>query len=191
VSPVALRDCVEGSVGPRATLRFPLAIRLTDASSESVADSKQDDDDIFEELERRALLGMPDEEDEVGEPMDVVRALGGEGEEPAPPAADMTLGGYIDMHNRVPAFDGVDGQPYTVDIDVETSDDAGRPFASFLVFIRWAATGAGIMDHAESGNIGSGETEDEARRAALELSLWEVKAELDAAILRKKSELED
>ncbi len=110
---------------------------------------------------------------------------------PANPARDLTLGGYIDMHDRVPAFEGVDGQPYTVDIDTEATGDEARPWAAFLVFIRWAATGAGIMDHAESGNVAFGASAEEARRNALEMSLYEVKAELDAAIERKRRELEN
>ncbi|MGH7552722.1 MAG: hypothetical protein ACREMQ_06800, partial [Longimicrobiales bacterium] len=115
-------------------------------------------------------------------------------DEPTPtaePARDVTLGGYIDLHNRVPAFEGSDGQPYTVDLDVEATGDPDRPYAAFLVFIRWAATGAGIMDHTESGDVAAGRTEADARRAALDLSLYEVKAELDAAIARRLATLED
>jgi hypothetical protein len=108
----------------------------------------------------------------------------------AEPAHDVSLGGYIEKHSRVPAFDGSDGQPYTVDIDVEHDEDDGA-FASFLVFIRWAATGAGIMDHLESGDIARAATEEEARRAVLELSLYEIKAELDAAIARRRAALEE
>ena len=55
-------------------------------------------------------------------------------------------GGYIELHNRPPAFSGSDGQPYTVDVDTEPTGDPGRPHAAFLVFIRWAETGAGIME---------------------------------------------
>lgn len=106
------------------------------------------------------------------------------------PAADLTLGGYLELHNRPPAFEGPDGQPYTVDVDIEATSDPDRPFAAFFVFLRWAETGAGIMTHVESPDVAYGATEDEARAAALELSLYEVKAELDAAIANKKRELE-
>lgn len=149
---------------------------------------ESDEDDLYGELERRALFSLPDED---GEQMDVLRTLrngnGGEAEVPR----DMTLGGYIDLHNRVPAFEGSDGQPYTVDIAVEETGEGDRAFVGFLMFVRWAATGAGIMDHTESGDLTAGATEEEARRAALELSLYEVKAELDAAIERRRAALED
>ena len=151
---------------------------------------KHDDDDdrhsLYEDLERRALFDLPEEDQD--EQPDIVRSLQGEID---PDAKDMTLAGYVQEHDRVPAFEGVDGQPYTVDVDVEQDDDAAVPFAAFLVFIRWAATGAGVMDHVESGDIARAASEEEARRAAMELSLYEVKAELDAAILRRREALED
>jgi hypothetical protein len=131
---------------------------------------------------------MPDEDEGDEPPVDVVGALQPDAVDRA--AHDVTLGGYIDTHNRVPAFEGADGQPYTVDVATDETGDPARPFAAFLVFIRWAATGAGIMDHVESGDVGAGATEEEARQAAMELSLFEVKAELDAAIARRGQELE-
>jgi hypothetical protein len=142
---------------------------------------------LYEELERRALFDLPDEEDEA-RPPDVIGAYTGTTEEAI--ARDVTLGGYIEKHDRVPAFEGSDGQPYTVDVDV-AEGDVERQYAAFLIFIRWAATGAGIMDHVESGDIAYGASEQEARQAALELSLYEVKAELDAAIARRREALGD
>ena len=142
--------------------------------------------DMYDELERKALFDLPDDDDIDDQP-DLIGTLRGDLPEDA---KDMTLGGYVGEHNRAPAFEGADGQPYTVDVDVE--HDAGTPpFAAFLVFIRWAATGAGIMDHVESGDVARAATEDEARRGAMDLSLYEVKAELDAAIARRKEALED
>ena len=104
--------------------------------------------------------------------------------------SDLSLGGYIAKHDRPPAFEGADGQPYTVDIDTEATNDPLRPFAAFLVFLRWAGTGAGIMEHVESADIAFGRSEDEAKSAALDLSLYEIKAELDQAIQRRRKELE-
>ncbi|MGH7443392.1 MAG: hypothetical protein ACREKM_00875 [Longimicrobiales bacterium] len=149
-------------------------------------DDDDERDDLYERIERDALFSMPeDEADE--EELDVVRAITGD---EAEAARDLTLGGYIEKHDRVPAFDGADGMPYTVDIDTEATGDPARPWVAFLVFLRWAATGAGIMGHAESGDVASGDTEDAARQAALELTLYEIKTELDAAIARRR-ELED
>ena len=150
-------------------------------------------DELYDEFERRALFRMSEQEEETAEDdVDVVDALREEaGPAPVEPVRDVTLGGYIEVHDRVPAFEGSDGQPYTVDIDVEETGDAERPYVGFLVFIRWAATGAGIMDHTESGDLSEAATEAEARQAVMELSLFEVKSELDAAIARRRAALED
>ena len=157
---------------------------MKDDTPDRHADAASDAD--YEELERRALFDLTDDDDE--EQPDLIGSLTGSGETAA---KDMTLAGYVEEHNRAAAFEGADGQPYTVDVDVEHDPAQPRPYAAFLVFIRWAATGAGIMDHVESGDIARAATEEEARRAAMELSLYEVKAELDAAIARRKEALED
>lgn len=152
-----------------------------------------DDEDkageLFEEVERRAYLDLPAEEPE--EELDVLGTLQETGPEVDATAGDLTLGGYIDLHNRPPAFTGNDNQPYTVGVDVEETGDAGRPYAAFLVFIRWAETGAGIMQHVESDDVAWGDSAESASAAALELTLYEVKAELDAAIARKIRMMEE
>ena len=99
-----------------------------------------------------------------------------------------TIGGYMAVHDRPAAFEGSDGEPYTVDIEVEELDDGG--FASFLLFVRWAATGAGIMDHRESDDIAVTSTEQAARDAALALPLERVKKLLDDAIERRRQDEE-
>lgn len=112
---------------------------------------------------------------------DLVKELGGNGDDGPPP--DRTFRGYVETHDRVPAFEGSDGQPYTVDIDTE--ERSGDDWVAFLVFVRWAATGAGIMGHVTSEDVARGATEDQVRNAALDLTLHELKAELDRAIARK------
>lgn len=49
---------------------------------------------------------------------------------------DATLGGYLEVHNRPPAFEGEDGQPYTVSIEVEKSANLRAPWVAYLVFPR-------------------------------------------------------
>jgi hypothetical protein len=144
-------------------------------------------DDLLKRLEERALESAA-EEILVPE-IDINEALGLEST--AKIAPDLTLGGYIAEHDRPPAFEGSDGQPYTVAVDIEETGEPDRPFVAFLIFIRWAATGAGIMEHVESDDIASGATANEAEHAALDLSLYEVKAALDQAIARRQAELED
>ena|SRR6185369_12140583 len=146
----------------------------------------EEDEGLYERIERGALFDLPDETDD--EPaLNVIDAASGvvQSEQPA---ADLTLGGYHELHDRPPAFEGSDGQPYTVDVDTEATNDPERPFAAFFVFLRWAATGAGIMGHAESGDVAFGQTAEEAHARAFELTLYEVRAELDAAIARRKAE---
>ncbi|HEX6693736.1 MAG TPA: hypothetical protein VF035_03430 [Longimicrobiales bacterium] len=149
----------------------------------------------FEDLERRALEQMTDESDDDTPAPDLLAELGApraedaEGKEAE--AVEATLGAYMDRHDRVPAFEGADGMPYTVDVDTEETGDPARPFAAFLVFIRWAETGAGIMDHVESGDVAFGQSEEQAKLAAHDLSLYEVKAELDRAIERRRQATEE
>ena len=55
-----------------------------------------------------------------------------EGEIPRDPADDATLGGYLDKHDRPPAFQGSDGHPYTVSLEVERTGDLREPYAGYL-----------------------------------------------------------
>ena len=152
--------------------------------------SEKDPDELLQALTRRALEAADLEE------LPEVDVLGAAGrgslsDAEASAAPDVTLGGYMKLHTRPAAFEGSDGQPYTVDVDAEENEDGERRWAAFLVFLRWAETGAGIMDHLESGDVACGATEEEARHGALALSLYEVKAELDAAIERRRPQQEE
>src|SRR5262245_50765734 len=150
---------------------------------------ERDDEDLYERIEREALFREPDDAEEEPE-VDILEVVTGETGR-SDVAADLTLGGYMVLHERPPAFEAADGQPYTVDVETEATNDPERPFVAFFVFIRWAATGAGIMEHVESDDVAHGASEEEARTAALELTLYEVKAELDAAVERKRKLLEE
>ena len=114
-------------------------------------------------------------------PFDLIEAVRGPADKRPP---DATLGGYMARHERPVALEGSDGEAYTVDVEVDEVEP-GTAFASFLVFIRWAATGAGIMDHRESDDVAVAPTEDAAREAALALPLERVKDLLDDAIRRR------
>ena len=146
--------------------------------------------DILRRLEEAAVRDAAERSAcEAEAPFDLIREAGGEGEDA--PAKDLTFAGYVTTHDRVPAFEGSDGQPYTVDIDTEETGDPERPWAGFLVFVRWADTGAGIMGHVVSEDVVWGATEDETRERALDLTLYELKSELDRAIARHRSLLEE
>ncbi len=139
-------------------------------------------EEVMRRLEERAVRDAAERSAAEAEAVpDLVKELGGNGHDG--PAPDRTFRGYVETHDRVPAFEGSDGQPYTVDMDTEETPEGD--WVAFLVFVRWAATGAGIMGHVTSEDVARGATEDEAREAALELTLHELKAELDRAIARK------
>jgi hypothetical protein len=149
-----------------------------------------DADRILRQLEERAVRDAAERSAGEAEAVpDLVRELGGSSRQGPDP--DVTFMGYLETHERVPAFEGSDEQPYTVDIDAEETGDPDRPWAAFLVFVRWAGTGAGIMGHVTSGDVAYGDTEDEARTAALGLTLYDLKSHLDRAIEHRRELLEE
>ena len=100
-------------------------------------------------------------------------------------AEDCTLGGYLSVHDRPPAFEAIDGQPYTVSIEVERTGDLRKPVAGFLIFPRWAETGLGIVDHVESPVLWRAATRGVVMQRAGALELTEVQRLLNEAVLRK------
>jgi hypothetical protein len=105
-----------------------------------------------------------------------------------PDVSDVTLGGYTAVHGRAAAFEGCDGEPYTVAVETEESGDVEAPWVAYLVFVRWAQTGTAIMGHMETGDLASADTEEAARGALLALPLDRVRRVLDETILRRQRE---
>ena len=101
------------------------------------------------------------------------------------PADDATLGGYFGMHDRPPAFEGADGHPYTVSIEVEKSANLRAPWLAYLVFPRWAETGLGIVGHVETPVLWEAKGRDEVVARAGTIPLLRVKELLDEAIRRR------
>jgi hypothetical protein len=95
---------------------------------------------------------------------------------------DTTLDGYFRVHERPPAFEGADGHPYTVSVEVEKVPDLREPFEGFLVFPRWAKTGVGIVGHLETSTLWRRSSPDEVHLAAGALTLPEVQKHLNDAI---------
>jgi hypothetical protein len=108
----------------------------------------------------------------------------GPGESPE----DSTLGGYIEVHDRPPAYDGPDGHPYTVSLEVERTSNLRAPFSGYLVFPRWAETGVGIIGHLETPTLVESSSEREAVEGLGELTLLEVQGLLVEAIERRLRE---
>lgn len=103
-------------------------------------------------------------------------------------ATDGTLGGYMEVHGRPPAFEGSDAHPYTVSIEVERTANLRTPFSGFLVFPRWAQTGVGIIGHVETDTLHEAAAEDEVQTRLRALTLHEVQALLEEGIRRRGSD---
>jgi len=103
-------------------------------------------------------------------------------------APDETLGGYLEVHERPPAFTGSDGQPYTASIEVESVEDLTTPYVAYLVFPRWAGAGLGIVGHVETPVLCEGRSRSEVEEEVHALRLSDVKRLLDEAIQRKTEE---
>jgi hypothetical protein len=95
---------------------------------------------------------------------------------------DGTLGGYLALHDRPPAFEGSDGHPYTVSIEVEPTGDLRAPYHGYLVFPRWAETGVGIIGHVESGTLVRAGTVQEVESQVGSMTLLEVRATLEQSL---------
>lgn len=104
--------------------------------------------------------------------------------EPGSSPDDSTLAGYFNVHDRPPAYDGPDGHPYTVSLEVEKTSDLRAPYAGFLVFPRWAETGVGIVGHLETPTLVECASSEEALHRLGDLTLVEVQGLLFEAIDR-------
>jgi len=102
---------------------------------------------------------------------------------PGEGAEDATLGGYMSVHSRPPAFEGCDGQPYTVSIETERSGDMRAPIAGYLVFPKWASSGLGIVGHVESPLLWRGTSREAVTEEAGGATLQEVQRQLNEAIV--------
>ena len=108
--------------------------------------------------------------------------------EPGSSPGDSTLGGYLEVHSRPPAYDGPDGHPYTVSLEVEQTGNLRTPYEGYLVFPRWAETGVGIVGHVETPTLVECGSREEAIERLGALTLLEVQRLLIEAIERRLME---
>ena len=97
----------------------------------------------------------------------------------------MTLGGYMQKHDRAAAFGGSDGQAYSVAIVTDDEPDAQGRFGASLLFIQWGPAGDKPVGHVETDYLAWGRTAAEAEDRVKALSLYDVKAALDEAIAQR------
>jgi hypothetical protein len=97
--------------------------------------------------------------------------------------SEFTLGGYMRKHDRAAAFGGSDGGAYSVAIYVEEEPDVRGRYGAALLFVRWSPGGDRPVGHLESEVLAWGKTPAEAESRLEGLSLYDVKAALDEAIV--------
>jgi hypothetical protein len=99
-----------------------------------------------------------------------------------------TIGGYMAVHARPAAFEGSDGASYSVEIVTDASGDKTRPFAAYLLFVRWRQGDPVASGHLETEFLAFADTEDDARKLVGAMMLNEVKTLLDDLIKAKRAE---
>ena len=102
--------------------------------------------------------------------------------------SELTLGGYMEKHDRAAAFGGSDGQAYSVAIYVEDEPDLRGLYGAALLFVRWSSAGDRPTSHLETETLAWGQTPEEAGDRLKALSLFDVKAALDEAIAHAPAE---
>ncbi|MDO8500943.1 MAG: hypothetical protein Q7S20_03780 [Gemmatimonadaceae bacterium] len=93
-----------------------------------------------------------------------------------------TVGGYAAVHARPPAFEGKDGTPYSVEVMTDATGDPVRPWAGYLLFVRWRAGDPVASGHVETEYLRFGATEEDARAQVGAMQLNDALAELNKAI---------
>lgn len=96
--------------------------------------------------------------------------------------SEITLGGYMEQHGRAAAFQGKDGQAYSVGIFTDDHPNEKGRFGAALLFVRWSPGGDTTVGHLETDFLAWGGTPDEAETRLKALSLFDIKEALDQAI---------
>jgi hypothetical protein len=94
----------------------------------------------------------------------------------------------MEKHQRAAAFGGSDGHAYSVALHVDDEPDEAGRFGAAILFVRWSAGGVRPVGHVETDYLAWGRTPDEAEQRLRALSLFDVKAALDAAIAAQPGE---
>jgi hypothetical protein len=96
---------------------------------------------------------------------------------------DSTLGGYLEVHERAPAFEGSDGCAYSAAVFADDEPDASGRYGGAVLFVRWSPAGDRPIGHLESAYVCFGATPEEAAAGVHALSLHDVKEHLERAIV--------
>jgi hypothetical protein len=96
-----------------------------------------------------------------------------------------TIGGYMAVHARPAAFEGKDGVSYSVEIVADETGEAARPYAAFLLFVKWKAGDPVASGHLETDYLEYGNDEADAKAKVGTLRLSEVRRMLDMLIAER------
>lgn len=86
------------------------------------------------------------------------------------------------MHARPPAFEGIDGFSYSVEIITDETGDRSAPWGGYLFFVRWGSGEPEVKGHLESDFLVTGSNEGIVRHQLGAMQLATVKATLDGLI---------
>jgi hypothetical protein len=98
-----------------------------------------------------------------------------------------TVGGYTAVHARPPAFEGKDGVSYSVEIMTDETGERLRPWAGYLLFVRYDAGDPIASGHIETDYLRYAESEENARTQVGAMLLNDAVAELNKAIEEKSA----
>lgn len=93
-----------------------------------------------------------------------------------------TVGGYIAVHARPPAFEGKDGTSYSVEIMTDATGDTANPHGGYLLFVRWGTGDPVATGHVETDFLVFGSSDEEARKKMGAMLLNDAVAELNRSI---------
>ena len=96
-----------------------------------------------------------------------------------------TIGGYMAVHARPAAFEGKDGASYSVEIVADETGEPERPFAAYLLFVKWRSGDPVAAGHIESDYLAYGATEAAALAGAGAMMLSAVRELLDGLIAER------
>ncbi len=99
-----------------------------------------------------------------------------------------TIGGYMAVHDRPAAFEGSDGASYSVEIVSDDTGDREKPFAAYLLFVRWRHGDPVASGHLETEFLAFAQSEAEARAIVGGMRLSDVKSTLDTLIKSKRAD---
>ncbi len=95
---------------------------------------------------------------------------------------ESTLGGYMAVHARPAAFEGVDGRSYSVALESDETGDSSRLYGAYLFFVCWGGEPSAVIGHLESPFLTWGATPEDAIASLGAFPLIEIKRQLDALI---------